>query len=521
MTVLLATICIVLIAVVAVQIGKVTELAAKIRGEEDSLERSNRTTSRWLLIFMVLFLVLCVSSAYYYKNYMLGYGPHEAASLHGKSLDKMFNITVIVTGIVFFITQIALFWFSYKYRHRKGGKATYLPHNNTVEIIWTVVPAVVMTFLVVGGLDAWNDVMADVGTTEDVIEIEAMGYQFAWQLRYPGPDGKLGSRDYRLTSGNNPVGQDWTDESNLDDIHPGEIVLPVGKKVRVRILARDVLHDFYLPQFRVKMDAVPGMPTYFVFTPEKTTEEYRQTLREYAEYQIPDPQDPEKQLWENFNYELACAELCGKGHWSMRRLVRIVSEEEYEAWLEEQKSYYMTVIYNTENDPWMQGEELPGVVSEARKEEFRTLLDGALNATTQDERTFVLPYVNFDSGSANLTASSKNYALANVVEAMEENRDLVIGLDGYTDSEGEAEANLSLSRLRAQAVMDYLVAQGIAANRLMATGYGETNFIGENTTEEGREMNRRTEFTVIAGGGSLAEVMTDTASPQGDDAVNE
>lgn len=509
MTALLAILCIILIAVIAVQIGKVTELASKIRGEEDAQERSNRTTSRWLLVFMVLFLVFCIVSAYYYKNYMLGYGPHEAASAHGKSLDRMFNITTIVTGIVFVITQIALFWFSYKYRQRKGGKAIFMPHNNTLEVVWTVIPAVVMTFLVVGGLDAWNDVMADVGTDEDVIEIEAMGYQFAWQLRYPGPDGKLGARDFRLTSGTNPVGQDWTDEANLDDFHPSEIVLPVGKKVRVRILARDVLHDFYLPQFRVKMDAVPGMPTYFVFTPEKTTEEYRQSLREYPEYQVPDPADPEKQLWETFNYELACAELCGTGHWSMRRLVRIVSEEEYKDWLDQQQSYYMTAIYQTENDPWPIDGELPSVVSGARKQEFNSLLDGAMNAGSAEDRTFVLKYVTFESGSAALTDLSKKYELANVVEAMNEYPELVIGLGGHTDNTGDAEANMLLSQQRAEAVRDYLVANGVSADRLVATGYGQNDPLGDNSTEAGREKNRRTEFTVLAGG-LMADVETTT-----------
>ncbi|MEL6831562.1 MAG: OmpA family protein [Bacteroidota bacterium] len=500
MTALLATLCIILIAVIAVQIGKVTELASKIRGEEDTQERSNRTTSRWLLIFMVLFLVFCVVSAYYYKNYMLGYGPHEAASTHGRSLDRMFNITVVVTAIVFFITQIALFWFSYKYRQRKGGKAIFMPHNNTLEVVWTVIPAVVMTFLVVGGLDAWNDVMADVGTDEEVIEIEAMGYQFAWQLRYPGPDGKLGSRDFRLTDGTNPIGQDWTDEANLDDIHPGEIVLPVGKQVRVRILARDVLHDFYLPHFRVKMDAVPGMPTYFVFTPEKTTEEYRQSLREYAEYQVPDPNDPEKQLWETFEYELACAELCGTGHWSMRRLVRIVSQDEYEDWLDKQQPYYMSTIYGTDNDPWPIDGELPAIVEDARQQEYTDLLDGAMNAATAEERSFVLNYVTFETGSAELTDLSKKYALANVVESMDEYPDLVVGLDGYTDNTGDAALNLELSQQRAEAVRNYLVEQGVSGDRLVATGYGDANPIGDNATEKGRMQNRRTEFTVLAGG---------------------
>ncbi|RME94479.1 MAG: flagellar motor protein MotB [Bacteroidetes bacterium] len=500
MTALLAILCVVLIAVVFVQIGKVTELAAKIRGEEEAQERSYRTTSRGLLLFLILFLVGCVWSAIYYKNYMLGFGPHESASAHGSALDYMFKVTTFFTGIVFVLTQIALFYFAYKYRQRRGAKAAYMPHNNTLEVVWTVIPAVVMTFLVVGGLDAWNEVMADIDPEEDFIEIEAMGYQFAWNLRYPGPDGKLGKRDFRLTSGTNPVGQDWTDEAGLDDFHPSEMVLPKGKKVRVRIIARDVLHDFYLPHFRVKMDAVPGMPTYFVFTPEKTTEEYRQQLKEFPEYQVPDPENPDKQIWETFDYELACAELCGKGHYSMRRLVRIVEEEEYKAWLEQQQSLYMTSIHGTEADPWPIDGRLPAILANARKQEFLTKFETALKAEAPEERTFVLNHVNFETGSAKLTDLSKRYALAIVIEAMHQYPDLIIELGGHTDATGDADANMELSRQRAEAVFNYLTSNGIDPIRLRAVGYGQNKPIASNETEAGRAKNRRIEFTILSGG---------------------
>jgi len=202
--------------------------------------------------------------------------------------------------------------------------------------------------------------MADVVEGEDYIEIEATGFQFGWEIRYPGPDGLLGTKDFRLITATNSLGQDWEDVKNLDDFKADEIVLPVGKKVRVRITSKDVLHNFYLPHFRVKMDAVPGMPTYFVFTPTKTTEEYRASLSSYKEYQFPsDPADPNgPQFWETFNYELACAELCGSGHYSMRRLVRIVTDEEYKDWLAKQNSFYLSSVRNTANDPW-NGKSLP------------------------------------------------------------------------------------------------------------------------------------------------------------------
>ncbi len=369
MTTLLAIASLLLIIVVMVQVGKVTELANKLRGEEEAEQLSNKRSGQGFFIFMVAFLVFCVGSAIYYKNWMLGYGPHEAASAHGSRLDSLFNVTLFFTGIVFVITQFLLFYFAWKYSGSKGRKALFMPHDNRLEIVWTVIPAVVMTFLVISGLDAWNEVMGDTKEGEEYMEIEATGYQFAWHIRYPGEDGKLGARDYKMINAMNPIGQDWNDQKNWDDLHPSEIVLPVGKKVRVRITSRDVLHNFYLPHFRLKMDAVPGMPTYFVFTPSKTTEEYRRELSKYKEYQAPsDPADPNSDpLWKVFNYELACAELCGSGHYSMRRIVRIVSEDEYKTWLAEQKPYYMNSVRNTAEDPF-NGQALPGDVSEAATE---------------------------------------------------------------------------------------------------------------------------------------------------------
>ena len=352
MTILLVIISIILIAVIIVQIGKVTELAAKIRGEEEMQYEVNRSQGGYMILFLVVFLIGCIVSAVYFKNYMLGYGPHLPASEHGSILDKMFNVTLFFTGIVFVITHVLLFYFGWKYSAKKGKKALFIPHDNKLEIIWTAIPAVVMTFLVVGGLDAWNEVMADVSDDDKYLEIEATGFQFGWNLRYPGADGLIGEKNYKLISSENPLGQNWKDEKNLDDFLATELVLPVGQKVRVRITAQDVLHNFYLPHFRVKMDAIPGMPTYFVFTPSKTTEEYRQELKKYAEYNVPDPADPLKMLWETFEYELACAELCGRGHYSMKRPVKIVSQEEYDTWLASQSSYYLSNIRFKESDPW-------------------------------------------------------------------------------------------------------------------------------------------------------------------------
>jgi len=361
MTILFAILSLILIAIVVVQLGRVTELSSKIRGEEEMQFASNRRNGFLSLTFMIVFLFVSLGTGFYYRNWFLGFGPHTAASEHGVELDSMFALTLFFTGLVFVVTHIMLFYFAWKYQGKKGGKAEFVSHDNRLEIVWTIIPALVMTFLVIRGLDAWNTVMGDVNPEDDYMEIEATGMQFAWLLRYPGPDGQLGKRDYRLIDASNPLGQDWEDPKNWDDMHPTDIYLPVNKKVRVRITSRDVLHNFYLPHFRVKMDAVPGMPTYFVFTPTMTTEEYRQELSEYPEYNVPiDPSDPESPLkWEAFDFELACAELCGKGHFSMKKVVKIVSEAEYEQWLASQPSFYESTVKPSAEPAEESGEEAP------------------------------------------------------------------------------------------------------------------------------------------------------------------
>lgn len=497
MTAILILICLLLITIVVIQIGKVTELASSIRGEEDAQFDSNKWNGLLSVAFMVLFLVGCVVSAVYYKNYMLGYGPHISASEHGSSIDFLFDLTLFFTGIVFIITHIALFWFAYKYRGRKGHKADFISHNDRLEIVWTLVPAVVMTLLVVGGLDAWNDIMFDVDPDEEHIEIEATGVQFNWMLRYPGPDGAIGTRDYKLITGTNPMGQDWTDPKNHDDFHPSEIVLPVGKKVRVRIIGRDVLHNFYLPHFRVKMDAVPGIPTYFVFTPTVTTEEYRQRLSEYPEYQVPaDPTEPDgPQRWEAFEYELACAELCGSGHFSMRRILKVVSEEEYQDWLAQQTSYYLSTIRNSDDDP-LKGKLLDLEIS-GRKAEFSASLNEILAKEEVSADAINLKHLFFETASAVLLDDSR-FELENLADALKANSTLRISIEGHTDNVGDTSVNLALSKSRADAVLSYLIEQGIDGSRLSSVGYGSSKPVVENDSDANRTLNRRTEFRILS-----------------------
>ncbi len=504
MTYFVALAIIVLLAIVVVQIGKLSELAARIRGEEAVEISNNNAQGKALVAFMFVFLIGCIWSAIYYKNSMLGYGPLSSASAHGFELDHIFNITLIVTGIVFVITHVLLFWYSYKYRGASGKKAIFFAHDTKLEMIWTVVPAVVMTYLVANGLIAWNSIFPTLTSEDKYLEIEATGYQFAWDIRYPGADGKLGNKDFRLIDpASNSLGIDWKDEASVDDIVLGgtdKILLPKDSTIKVRITAKDVLHNFYLPHFRVKMDAVPGLPTSFIFTPVKTTQEFREQLSAYPEWQVPaDPADPTgPKKWEKFEYELACAELCGKGHYSMRRVIEVVSREEFDTWLAGQKPFYAANIRNTESDPWA-GKKLFDYEIKARNFELRSAVARFVDDTTGTMKNVInLEHVFYVTGSSDLNSELSKHELDNLATLMERFPKMRIELAGHTDNVGDAAANLVLSNDRAAKVKAYLVEKGVSTDRLVARGYGQDQPIESNETPEGRQKNRRTELRIIS-----------------------
>ena len=501
MTGLIIFLIFLLLGVIIVQIGRVTELAAKIRGEEEVEQQNTYRQAKMMMLFLVVFLVLGIGSAIYYKDVMLGYGPLVSASEHGGDIDSLFNWTLFFTGVVFVITHILLFWFTYKYRSMPGRKAIFQPHNNTLEIIWTVVPAVVMTFLVVNGLVVWNDIMAE--PEGDYLEIEATGYQFAWDVRYPGADNKLATKNFRLIDpATNPLGIDWSDDKAIDDVilsGADKIVIPVDTTVRVRITSKDVLHNFYLPHFRVKMDAVPGLPTFFVFKPITTTKEFRQNLKNYPEWREPyEPEDPDsKERWEMFDYELACAELCGKSHYAMKRIVEVVTREEYEEWINEKQSkpYYLTTIRGTENDP--RKGQLLDIEKKMRNVELTSEFTKAMESESLDDKIINLKNVFYNTGSANLDNKSQS-ELDKLSQLLAQFPNVNAELRGHTDSVGDDDLNFSLSESRAGNVMQYLLNKGVSADRLSSVGFGETQPIESNDSAEGRESNRRTELRIIS-----------------------
>jgi cytochrome c oxidase subunit 2 len=317
-------IILVLAFVLIFQISKASEYVSVLKGEEKSFNQSNRINA----FLFILFMVLGLAGAWWcnellYDRTLLA---QPAASDHGEKIDYMLWLTIIVTGVVFLMTQVLLFWFAYKYQYSEKRTVYFFPHNNKLELLWTVVPAIFLTILVGFGLFYWFKITGDAPKESQVVEIT--GKQFNWMMRYPGKDNVLGRKNYRLTdaSGGNALGVDWEDGASHDDIEATEMHLVVGKPVQLVINAQDVIHDVGLVHFRLKMDAVPGIPTTLWFTPKYTTEQMKKITGN-----------------KDFVYEISCDQMCGSGHYSMRGVIVVETQEEYDAWMASKKPQYVTV----------------------------------------------------------------------------------------------------------------------------------------------------------------------------------
>jgi len=311
------------------QIAKASEYVAVLRGEEKTRKQSNKVNAFLLLVFLIVGLI----GVYYCNEQLKGKILGEPASDHGVLIDRMLYITIALTGIVFFATQIALFWFSFKYQESDKRKAFYYPHNNKLELIWTVIPAIALTVLVGFGLFYWFKITGD--APKDAMQVEVVGKQFGWEFRYPGRDKILGKKYFKKVdpANNNPAGQIWEDPANHDDIFDEQTMhLVVNKPVRLVIGAKDVIHDVGLAHFRLKMDAVPGTPTTMWFTPKFTTK-----------------QMAEKTGKPDFVYEISCDQMCGKGHYSMRGVIIVETQEEFDVWMAGKKPQYL--VANPDKDP--------------------------------------------------------------------------------------------------------------------------------------------------------------------------
>lgn len=437
---LLVLLVVVIGLVAIVQLAKVYQLTSSLRArrEEEISEADNRLNGGLFLAFMVLFYASVIWLVARYGDYAL-----PSASLHGESVDTLMGFNLAIIFAVFFLVNTLLFWFAAKYYYRPDRKAHFFAHDNRLELIWTVIPSIVLAVIIAYGLSTWNQMTG--APSEDALRVEIYSKQFDWTVRYPGDDDEFGLSNYNLITPTNPLGivtaegleasmaevekgiaklekelgherghllaeradleamlhghddhghghheEDHGDgghavnnsaieerlheieellsnESELtiltdavyeakedklnrlkrhrqrlleiaefnydgglsawsagndDRIVKGEFHLPVGREVEMVFRSRDVIHSAYMPQFRAQMNTVPGVPTRFKMTPTITTDSMRFITGD-----------------ENFDYVLLCNKVCGAAHFNMEMKIVVETQEQYDAWLKEQKEY--------------------------------------------------------------------------------------------------------------------------------------------------------------------------------------
>jgi cytochrome c oxidase subunit 2 len=224
-------------------------------------------------------------------------------------IDATLNITFLITGAVFVAVIGFMAYCVWRFRHKAGQTALYEPENKKLEWWLTVATAVGVAAMLAPGLYVWHQFVT---VPKEATEVEVVGRQWSWSYRLPGKDGKLGTSDTRNVSAENPLGLNPNDPNGKDDviIESGELHLQLGKPIKLLLLAIDVLHDFYVPEFRGKMDMIPGSVTYFWMTPTRTG-----------------------------TFDILCAELCGVGHSQMRGSVVVAEAAPYQAWLDKQQTF--------------------------------------------------------------------------------------------------------------------------------------------------------------------------------------
>ena len=322
------------------QVVRVYELSEELKGSEreEVTDGENRFNSVMVFLGILGFVATCAYQFMEYGKYLLP----EASSKHGPQIDQLFNVTVILITVVFVICHLVLGWFAFRYFYKKDNTATYYTHNNKLEIIWTLIPTVVLIGLIGYGLTVWNNVMYAQDSQVNPSRIEVYGKQFQWLARYPGEDKQLGSFSHRLIDASNALGLNVEDEFSKDDKVVSELHLVVDKPVHLTFRSQDIIHSAYLPHFRVQMNCVPGMTTQFAFTPTKTTEQIREEMGD-----------------EKFDYVVICNKICGAAHYTMKMTVVVETQEEYDTWLGEQPVFYVEDTTSETKDPDLIVEEGP------------------------------------------------------------------------------------------------------------------------------------------------------------------
>jgi cytochrome c oxidase subunit 2 len=258
-----------------------------------------------LALMAVIWLITLISTYFFAaKTWWLPVGAAEAAGF----IDRQFALTFVLMGIVFLAAQLSLGYIVWRYREQPSSPPVQYSHGNTsLEIVWTVLTTILFVGLNLMGSSVWASQRFD-QAGPGAVQVEVTGMQFAWYFRYPGPDGKYGATSPKLmdpsAGGEAAVGLNTSDPAAKDDVVTGTMYLPVDREVDVSLRAVDVIHSFFIPSLRFKQDAVPGLNIHMHFKPTAIGE-----------------------------YEIACAELCGLGHYKMHGMVHVVSQEDFDKWL--------------------------------------------------------------------------------------------------------------------------------------------------------------------------------------------
>ena len=352
MTIIFSIITVILLSISVLQIVKIFEVSNLGKRKDDSQVanyKDNDLHGKLMFAFLVFIYLVTIFSFASYTKVLLP----EAASEHGKTYDTLFFVSFALIMFVQIVTQALLHYFSYKYRGLKETKAEFITHNNKLEFIWTIIPAIVLFGLILYGMTTWSQIM-NFEEDEDALVIELYAQQWNWKARYAGADNVLGDANVRFLNdydGLNVVGIDSSDPNGLDDIVvTQEFHLPVDRKVIFKFRSQDVLHSAYMPHFRAQMNCVPGMITEFSFTPTITTADMRMNADvvdkvnrinkiRYENSQELIAKGEESLDPYQFDYLLLCAKICGASHYNMQMKIIVESEKDFNKWINNQKTF--------------------------------------------------------------------------------------------------------------------------------------------------------------------------------------
>ena len=349
MTALLTILVLLSITVAVWQMVKIFDLAnASNENTQVATDKDNTINGYLMMGFLAFIYIITIVCFVYWGDLPL---MSNSASEHGPGLDNLMIISMVLIFVVQTITQFLLHYFAFKYKGEKGRKALFYADNDKLEFIWTIIPVIVLAGLIIYGLFTWSEIM-NFDEEDDAIYVELYAQQFSWKARYAGDDNVLGQANVRLIDINkgNILGIDEADPNAQDDVITTELHLPVGRQVIFKMRSQDVLHSAYMPHFRAQMNCVPGMVTQFAFTPTVTTVEMRETQQmidkvaninriraEKSEDLVANGEQALERY--EFDYLLLCNKICGKSHYNMQMKIIVESEEDYQAWIKEQKTF--------------------------------------------------------------------------------------------------------------------------------------------------------------------------------------